>query len=201
MKQYHWILISTLALMLACQSSGPNSKDSLPYLGPQEVDGAHYQVPSKAFVNQDSQWVDPVALRPKVLVADFFFTRCPTICPIMKTQMLRVHDKFQNDTALALLSYSIDPSHDTVAVLKDYAERLGVAGSNWHFLTGIEAEIHEAAGGFLISASADEDAPGGYIHSGAFVLIDQQGHIRGFYDGTEAEEVDQLMADIQKLKE
>jgi protein SCO1/2 len=132
-------------------------------------------------------------------VADFFFTSCPTICPIMKTQMLRVYEKYKDDERVVLLSHSIDPEHDTVEVLRDYGARLGIEADRWHLVTGNKEEIYKTAKLYGLAAMEDENAPGGFIHSGSFTLVDRQGRIRGYYRGTEEEAVDLLIDDIARL--
>ena len=143
------------------------------------------------------------AVEGKVYVADFFFTSCPTICPIMKKEMLRVYGKFHNVPDFKILSHTIDPAYDTVALLKDYAMRLGVEDdATWHFLTGDREKIFEIGQtSYLTTAMEDKNEPGGLLHSGAFVLVDREGHIRGVYDGTQETQVNRLIADIPLLLE
>lgn len=135
----------------------------------------------------------------KIYVADFFFTSCPTICPIMKTQMLRIYEKYKDDERIVLLSHSIDPEHDTVEVLRDYGGRLGIEADRWHLVTGNKEEIYKTARLYGLAAMEDKNAPGGFIHSGSFTLVDRQGRIRGYYRGTEEEAVDRLIDDIAWL--
>ncbi len=154
------------------------------------------------FLNQDSAVVTPETLEGKIYVADFFFTSCPTICPVMKKQMLRVYNQFEQEDQFMILSHSIDPEYDTVALLHDFAERLGVRSDKWMFLTGDKDEIYDLAeGSYMVVAAEEGSAPGGYIHSGAFLLVDTKKRIRGVYDGTVPEQVDILMKDIERLIE
>lgn len=163
-------------------------------------DTIYHKIADYAFVNQDSATVTPKTFEGKVYVADFFFTSCPTICPIMKTQMLRVYDKIENNPDVMILSHSIDPKHDTVAVLREFAERLGVSSDKWHFITGDKDEIFKLGQtSYMVSASEDPTEPGGYIHSGAFILVDKDRRVRGLYDGTLPDQVDILMTDIDRL--
>lgn len=114
--------------------------------------------------------------------------------------MLRVYGKYQGNDNVKFLSHSIDPAHDSVAVLRDYADRLGVDAEKWHFITGDRDAIFDIAqNSYMASAMEDEKEPGGLVHSGAFLLVDSQRRVRGHYDGTKAEEVDQLMRDISLL--
>lgn len=202
-----------LVFCLSSCSSGENQegKAGLPYLGRHDfveknvnnetiVDTLYHQVADFSFVDQDSAIVTPETFDNKIYVTDFFFTSCPTICPVMKTQMLRVYETFKDNEEVALLSHTIDPVHDTVAVLRDYAERLGVSSDKWHFVTGEKDEIYDMGlKSYMVTAMEDENEPGGYIHSGAFILVDKDRHIRGMYDGTKPEQVDILINDINKL--
>lgn len=115
--------------------------------------------------------------------------------------MLRVYDSVENDPDVLLLSHTIDPEYDTVGLLNDFADRLGVKSSKWHFVTGNKDEIYKTAQtSYFATALEDKTAPDGFIHSGAFLLIDKKRRIRGKYDGTKEEEVNRLLQDIKKLK-
>lgn len=207
MKALSGILI--LFVVLITSSCGGKNKNKLPIMGRTEylevdgrIDTVYHTIPDYSFVDQDSALVTPRTFTDKVYVADFFFGTCPTICPVMKQQMLRVYDKFKTNPSFGILSHTIDPDHDTVAYLKDYSEKLGIMDNNvWHFVTGNKEEIYEmgSASGYLVPVGEDNAAPGGYIHSGAFILIDKERRIRGFYDGTIATQVDILMKDIDRL--
>jgi len=151
------------------------------------------------FTDQQNRQIDQELFQGKIYVADFFFTSCPTICPIMKSQMLRVYEKFKDNDQILLLSHSIDPEHDTVEVLNDYAARLGIEADSWRLVTGAKEEIYDTALRYGLAAMEDKNAPGGFIHSGSFTLVDRQGKIRGYYKGTEEEAVDRLIKDIGRL--
>ncbi len=195
--------------LFSCSQTG-STQNTLPILGEREAiqqvvngktvtDTIYHQIPDFSFVNQDSQRVTSQTLAGKIYVTDFFFTTCPTICPKMKSQMLRVYEKFKNNDQVVLLSHTIDPQHDSVAVLRDYAERLGVSSSKWQFLTGAKDSIYDIAAQYMVSAAEDEKEPGGFVHSGAFILVDTERHVRGIYDGTNPDQVDQLIRDIPLL--
>jgi protein SCO1/2 len=117
----------------------------------------------------------------------------------MKSQMLRVYEAFSGQDDVLLLSHSIDPEHDTVEVLHDYAQRLGISSNKWHMVTGPKKDIYDTAYHYMLAAKEDKQAPGGFIHSGSFCLVDRSGRIRGYYRGTEEESVDQLIEDIKRL--
>ncbi|WP_276496612.1 SCO family protein [Pontibacter litorisediminis] len=191
-----------------CDSS--TKENALPIYGEREpvertvngetvVDTIYHQIPDFTFVDQDSQRVTQETVAGKIYVTDFFFTSCPTICPKMKTQMLRVYEAYKENPNIVLLSHSIDPAHDTVAVLKDYADRLGIESEKWHLLTGDKDSIYDIAMQYLVPAQEDEGAEGGFTHGGHFILVDGQRHVRGIYDGTKEESVDKLIQDIPLL--
>lgn len=182
-----------------------NKKETpLPILGERSVEGSdtvYHTIADFSFVDQDSTVITPETFKGKIYVADFFFTTCRTICPIMKTQMLRVYDTIQNMPDVLLLSHSIDPEYDTVGLLHDFADRLGVKSNKWHFVTGDKREIYKLAQtSYFTSAMEDDTEPDGFIHSGAFLLIDKERRIRGKYDGTKTDDVNRLIADIARLR-
>ena len=183
--------LSLLILLLVVQGCNQSNREPLPILNTIDV--------PYTFVDQDNRPVDQKMFAEKIYVADFFFTTCPTICPIMKTQMLRVYEKYKDDQRIVLLSHSIDPEHDTVEVLHDYGARLGIDADRWHLVTGSKEEIYKTAMLYGLAAMEDKNAPGGFIHSGSFTLVDRQGRIRGYYRGTEEETVDRLIDDIAWL--
>ena len=165
-------------------------------------DTVFHTIPDFVFTNQENNPVSNNTFSDQVYVADFFFTSCPTICPIMKTQMLRVHEAYRHEPEFGILSHTIDPEYDNVEVLKDYSERLQVDTDQWHFVTGDKDKIYEIGEkSYLVTVGEDEDAAGGYIHSGAFLLVDKERRIRGVYDGTNEDQVDRLIADIPILLE
>ena len=195
--------IAAYVLVVSC-SPPPEEEKKLPILGKREVvdnDTVYHTIGDFQFVDQDSNLVTNKTFDDKIYVADFFFTSCRTICPKMKTQMLRVYDSIQDDPDVVLLSHTIDPEYDTVGLLHDYAERLGVKSNKWRFVTGTQEDIFKIAQtSYFSTALADETEPDGYIHSGAFLLIDKGGRIRGKYDGTKEAEVNQLVKDIEILR-
>jgi len=165
------------------------------------IDTIYHTIPDYKFVDQDSVEVTPATFENKIYVADFFFGTCPTICPIMKRQMIRIYDEFKDNPAFALLSHTIDPDHDTVAYLKDYSEKIGVMDNSvWRFVTGEKDKIYEISQvGYNVTTAEGPIEEGGFIHSGAFILVDKERRIRGFYDGTQKDAVDRLINDIPRL--
>ncbi|MEP2024010.1 MAG: SCO family protein [Reichenbachiella sp.] len=204
------LLLFSIAI-LTTYCSQPYGKNELPIMGRKKIvekevegkivmDTLDHMIADFAFYDQDSTLITNATFKNQIYISDFFFTSCPTICPKMKKQMLRVYDKFKNTSQVALLSHTIDPTFDNVQVLNEYAEALGVESSKWHFVTGDEDEIYKLGEkSYMVTAGEDDDAPGGYIHSGAFLLIDDERRIRGVYDGTMPEQVDILLSDIDLL--
>ncbi len=212
MKTYNLIFLAIISLNILFSCDLKEESKSLPILGHMNlvdrvkdgkkvIDTVYHTIPDFSFIDQDSNSVTHHTFDDKIYVADFFFTSCPDICPAMKTQMLRVYEKFHDNPGFALLSHTIDPKRDSVGVLKDYSERLGVEESGkWFFVTGEKEDIYDIGlNGYMVTADESPDAPGGYIHSGAFILVDKERRIRGVYDGTKEEKVDLLMEDIPKL--
>ncbi|MCX2745122.1 SCO family protein [Mangrovivirga sp. M17] len=163
-------------------------------------DTVYHTIGNFSLVDQDSNVVTQEDIEGKIVVADFFFTTCPSICPTMAAQMLRVYEKYKGNDDLLILSHSIDPYNDTVPALKDYANKLGVDNDQWLFMTGELDEIFKLAEKeYMVTAYQDPQAPGGFAHSGAFVLVDEKGRPRGMYDGTKKDDVDRMMNDIDRL--
>ena len=199
-KNEFFVLSLSLLLLAACS---PDKPKNLPYLGIKDVtangDTLFHTIPPFAFLDQDSALITEADFEGKVYITDFFFTSCPSICPKMKSQMIRIHDEFLDDDRLVLLSHTIDPENDSVAVLKAYADALNIKTSKWHMVTGDKRAIYDMANKYLVSVAEDNQAPGGFVHGGHFILIDTQKRIRGYYDGTKEDEVNQLMEDVTFL--
>jgi len=184
-----------------------SKEKKLPYLGQKttqvhlnKIDTIYHTIPAFEFLNQDSVWISQKNLDNKIYVADFFFTSCPTICPKMKTQMIRLYERYQNNQEVALVSYTIDPEYDRPNVLKKYANRLHIQAPKWNLLTGDKKAIYTLGEkSYMVAAQEDKDEVGGFVHSGAFTLIDKKKHVRGIYDGTRPNEVDRLIEDMEIL--
>jgi len=179
-------------------------EEKLPIFGQREVvgtDTVYHHIAPFSFVDQDSAIITNDTFSGKIYVADFFFTTCKTICPIMKTQMLRMYEATSEMPDVLILSHTIDPEYDTVALLRDFASRLGVESKRWHFVTGVKDSIYKIAQtSYFATAMEDKTEPDGFIHSGAFLLIDKEQRIRGKYDGTKEEDVNRLIVDIKRLR-
>ncbi|MCB0588099.1 MAG: SCO family protein [Phaeodactylibacter sp.] len=196
----YWIIAAVVVTVFSCSNN--EAPTALPILGNHDIQGQdtiYHQIPDFAFIDQDSQVVTNATFDGKIYVADFFFTSCPTICPKVKKQMLRIYDKYKDEPRLMFLSHSIDPKRDTVGRLKIYSENLGVDASRWRFITGDKDQIYEIADDYMSIAKEDPNAPGGFDHSGWLLLIDKDRHIRSYCNGTKPEEVDEFMKDIDWL--
>ena len=157
-----------------------NNNGQLAYI---VLDGKKRKVPSFAFMDQDSLLVTDKDYRGKVYVVEFFFTTCPTICPIMNKNLVEIQDEFKGFENFGVASFTINPENDTPRVLKEYAERYGITNMDWHLMTGDQEAIYDLANtGFNIFAKQVPGAPGGFEHSGMFALVDKNGYIRSRVD-------------------
>lgn len=168
--------------------------------GKEKVDTIYQTIPPFKFVDQTGDTVTNKTLDGKVYVADFFFTSCPSICPIMSRNMKKIYDDFKGNNEVAFLSHTIDPRHDSVPELKKYADKLGVNDKRWLFVLGPKEVVYPLAEkSYLVAVNEDGKAPGGFIHQGFFVLVDKEKRIRGAYDGTDDKQVATLTKDISRL--
>lgn len=166
----------------------------------------HGDAPSFRLTDQNGEAFDSAELEDHIWIVDFIFTNCPGICPMMTAQMARVQTALESagDAGTRIVSITVDPKNDTPAVLKEYAERFGVEGTRWKLLTGSRDALYDLISeGFNLSVAERTDDPDGQgliTHSDRFVLIDGDGRVRGYYSGTETASVDQLIADLAKLR-
>lgn len=169
-------------------------------------------VPAFELTDQNNKKISNKDYLGKVYVVEFFFATCPTICPKMNQSMLQLQEEFYGNPNFGLASITIDPEHDTAAVLKEHANQLGVKHYNWHFLTGDKKYIYGLANkGFNLYAGENNKAAGGFEHSGLFALVDKEGNIRCrkdtqgnpilYYDGLDVKGVEAIKEDIKKLLE
>lgn len=161
----------------------------------------YHRIADFSLINQNGDTITQENYRDKIYVADFFFTTCPTICPIMTANLVEVQAALVNDPEVLLLSHSVTPEIDSVAQLKKYAIEKGVNDAKWNLVTGDKKQIYELARKSYLAVQEDGDGgPFDMIHTENFILVDQQRRIRGFYDGTREEEMDRLLSDIEILK-
>ncbi len=168
--------------------------------GNDKIDTIYKTIPNFKFFNQDSVEITQDAFKGKIYVADFFFTSCSTICPIMHRNMKTLYDKYKGNSEVMFLSHTIDFKYDLPSVLKKYAQKLGVDGPQWQFAYGTKDEVYGIAEkDYLVAVQEDNTATDGYIHQGWLVLVDKHKRIRGAYDGTKDEDVAKLKDDMAIL--
>lgn len=168
--------------------------------GKEQIDTIYHSIPPFRFVNQDGDTITQEQYKGKIYVADFFFTTCQSICPKMAANLMTVQTKFKDYDSVAILSHTVNPEIDTVAVLKRYSEMVHANTKRWNFVTGKRSDIYNLAiKGYLLPVAEDEAAEGGFLHSEQLVLVDKDAHIRGFYDGTSIVEINKLNDDIKTL--
>lgn len=192
------LVISFFLIVSGCL----NRPKKLPILGEKSIEGndtSFHLIPDFVFINQDSQMITNETFANHIYVSDFFFTSCPTICPKVKRQMLRIRDAYAHENRLLMLSHSIDYRKDSVPVLKKYCDKLGIEGPKWHFVQLEKGQLEYIANQYFNVAFEDETAPGGYDHSGRIILVDPERKIRSYCDGTDPEDVDRFIKDIQIL--
>lgn len=151
--------------------------------------------------NQDGKVKSTADWNDKIVVADFFFTHCPSICPQLTKSLQRIQEAYKTDPEIFFSSFTVDPERDSSAQLKKYAGKYNLDTRNWNLLTGDKKEIYKMArNSFMIVATDGDGGPDDFIHSEKLVLVDKEKRIRGYYDGTSNEEVNQLIRDIKKLQ-
>ena len=161
----------------------------------------YHTIADFSLTNQNGKTVTQKDYEGKIYIADFFFTTCPTICPIMTKNMATIQEDVKEDDDILLLSHSVTPDIDSVAQLKKYALEKGVIDAKWNLVTGDKKQIYELARKSYLAVLTDGDGgPFDMIHTENFILVDKERRIRGFYDGTNTEEIEKLMEDLEILK-
>ncbi len=176
---------------------------TLPILGKEtKINGKTVQhtVSNFTLTDQNGKLVSAADWNNRIVVVDFFFTSCPTICPKMTANLQRVQESFGRDEVF-INSFSVDPERDSASRLRWFATNRKIDGQNWKLLTGNKTEFYKLArNSFMIVATDGDGGPDDFIHSEKLVLVDRSRRIRGYYDGTSTTETDKLIADIKKLK-
>ena len=195
------VLPSLIYVFLA---QGVHKHKPLPYLGEYDVvngDTIQHTVSDYSFTNQYGEIVTQDSLLGNIVVVDFFFTTCGSICPEMSNQMMVVQERFRGMDDIKILSHTVNPKNDSVEVLATYAKEYGAINGKWHFVTGKKEDLYKmGVNTYLIPTQEDVLAPGGFLHSEMFVLIDKEQHIRGFFDGTNSNQVNDLINAVKFLK-
>jgi len=202
------MLVLSLSIFSACSNHtahipilGTRTAITREIKGKKVTDTLYHTIPPFNMLGQDSVKISNATLKGKIYVADFFFTSCPSICPVMQKNMLKLYKQYKDERDFAFLSYSIDPLHDTPSKLKKYSTQLGADSKKWYFVTGNKDSTYALAEkGYYATAKADSTAPGGFVHSGGLILVDKERRIRGIYDGTQEDEVDKLSQDMKLLQ-
>ena len=197
-----------IGLFLASCTNSTKKEEKAPLLlptyGPKvakaEGDTSYHTIGNFSFTNQYGETVSQKTTEGKIYIADFFFATCQNICPAMSSQLIRVQDAIKKDKDILIISHTVNPLHDTVEVLMDYAGKYKAMKDKWHFLTGNKKDINALAEKSYLVSAQDDGTPEGFVHSEKFLLIDKQRRIRGVYDGTDSLQVDLLIKDITTLK-
>lgn len=171
-------------------SKGEHFYRDLPFVGPKKaielngvVDTLYHTIPNFTLTDQNGRVFTKSDMDGTIYVANFFFTRCPTICPKMSAHLLDLQKKFMDRDDVKILSHTVDPENDTVEALKAYAGKVHAIDGKWTFLTGNRDSIYKLAyEGYFASAMEDESAPGGFLHSELIFLVDKKGRLRGSFD-------------------
>lgn len=195
----------------------PKKQKDLPIINPIDVQeemvdpemlriGQGHTIGNFSFKNQYNKTITQKEIEGKVFVAEYFFTTCQSICPIMNVQMQRIQKEYKENSKVKILSFTVDPDVDNVEQMKKYSQQQLAVSGQWHFLTGKKEDLYSLARkSFFVLKPAEAqnqgDAGSDFIHTNNFVLVDQQKRIRGYYDGTSQKEVTELIKDISRLLE
>lgn len=211
-KRFAWVMLALSAVILILFYNALKPKDKLPVyqpadFNPELVDSSlHYvkkyhTIADFKLINQNGQTVTQADYEDKIYIADFFFTTCLTICPIMTKNMAEIQERVMDDKDVLLLSHTVTPEIDTVAQLKKYARDKGVVDSKWNLVTGDKKQIYDLARKSYLAVK-DYEGSGAFdmIHTENFILVDKERRIRGTYNGTSAADIERLMQDLEILK-
>lgn len=212
MKKYKPLIVAFIlvipSVVYLFLSYGNHNFAHLPYVG-NESDSTYYTIPYFEFINQFGDTVSQSDYEGNIYLANFIFTTCPTICPVMTYNMRRIQQKMTSFPQFKIISHSVFPEYDSPEILLAYAKDMEADLTNWNFVTGKREAIYNIAKYYFVSAMQDDSAPGGFLHSEYFVLVDKEGRIRareddngnniGVYDGTSDYEIDLLIDDIKVL--
>ena len=204
------LALSSVIIVLMYQALKPEKR--LPVyqpsmVNPELVDSTlvyvkkYHSIADFKLINQNGDTISQADYADKIYIADFFFTTCPTICPVMTANMADIQQIIKGDDEVMLLSHSVTPEIDSVPQLKKYALEKGVIDAKWNLVTGDKKQIYELARKSYLAVLTDGDGgPYDMIHTENFILVDKERRIRGFYDGTSSDEVAQLLEDLKVLK-
>lgn len=212
-KIFGLVLLVLSAIIITLFYNALKPKEVLPVYQPAMVNSElvdstlthvkkYHTIADFSLTNQNGETITQDNYKNKIYIADFFFTTCPSICPVMTKNMGFIQQQILDDNDVLLLSHSVTPTIDTVAQLKKYALEKGVVDRKWNLVTGPKKHIYELARKSYFAVKNDGDGgPLDMIHTENFILVDKERRIRGFYDGTSFEEIEKLLEDLQILKE
>lgn len=197
------LLILPVFLYLIISNDSKGTYFALPILGPRDVaengDTIYHTIKAFSFVDASGAKVSEVDFDSSIYIADFVFTKCEGICPVMTREMSRVQEYYKTNNTVKMLSHSVDPEYDKGVVLTDYADKYNAIPGKWFFVTGDVKQIYDMAVHSYFVTAGTEESDIGFVHSEKLVLIDKQKRIRGFYDGTNKEDVERLILEINVL--
>jgi protein SCO1/2 len=215
MKRILAFSLITITAVLIAYFSTKDKQKPLPVINPIDVNsemvdedllrkGYGHTVGNFAFTNQEGNTITQQEIEDKIVVVEYFFTTCMTICPKMNVQMQRINEHFKGNEEFKILSFTVNPEVDTVEQMKRYADAHKANSNQWHFLTGEKEKLYQLARtSFFVLKPAEAqnlgDAGNDFIHTNNFVLIDRKKRLRGYYDGTSVKETNQLIQDIEQL--
>lgn len=206
-----FIIFGASLLLVFLKFGGTNHFSTLKYYGRRDtrshledgkevIDTLYHTIPKFKFINQYGDTISNGTFDRKIYVADFIFTNCDSQCPMMTQNMGVVQDAFRSNPDVSILSHTIDPDRDSLPRLKEFSNTYGAIPGKWHFVTGEEQEIYKiAAEGYYAKKPEKSSDPNSMAHEQKFILVDKEGHIRGFYNGMDLKEVDRLVDEIRLL--
>lgn len=211
-KRFGLVLLILSAIIIALFYQALDPRKTLPILQPSDfnpdlVDSSmqhvkkYHTIADFSLINQNGDTITQDDYKGKIYIADFFFTTCPTICPIMTRNMADLQDELIDDDQVMLLSHSVTPLIDSVPRLKAYAREKGVVDGKWNLVTGDKKKIYELARkSYMVAKNDGDGGPFDMIHTENFVLVDKERRIRGVYNGTDRKDMDRLLQDLQVLE-
>jgi len=213
MRRYFFLLLAGIIIGLAINDFSSNDTSfELPILTPADIDpdlvdtamvnmDEPHKIPDFQFWDQEGRIITAKSFDEKIYVADFFFTSCAGICPVLTKHMIKVQEAFANDSLVKIISHTVHPEKDSVAVLKEYGLLHGINSDKWHLLTGKKKDLYGIARkGYFAISKLEENMDNAFIHTENFILVDKDRHIRGIYNGTNSFEVTRLIEDIRLLR-
>lgn len=206
---FFWVYAQEDTFFTTLDYVGPKTTKIIEVDGKSAEDTVYYTIPDFELRSQNDTLISSNELRDNILLVNFFFSTCPSVCPAMNYKVQQIQNRFKGYEYFQIISITVDPTHDSVPVLKAYEKRIGAIDGRWHFLTGDQEDIYELAKGFFTNAMEDSLADGGYLHSENLLLVDWDGHLRSgrdvdgnikaVYDGLSDDDMKFMKEDIKVL--